>query len=101
MHPIARMGDSYLALIVIVLAQTLLWSAGVHGPAVLAAIVTPVYLTMQMQNTPRLFRALAVAVSSWSRRCFSSFFRAERGRRCRWPQCCRFRASSVCAGSDV
>jgi cellobiose PTS system EIIC component len=51
MHPIARMGDSYLALIVIVLAQSLLWSAGVHGPALLATIVTPVYLTMQMQNT--------------------------------------------------
>ncbi len=31
--------------------ETLLWTAGVHGPAVLAAIVTPVYLTMQMQNT--------------------------------------------------
>jgi cellobiose PTS system EIIC component len=51
MHPIARLGDTYTALIVIVLAQTLLWSAGVHGPAVLATIVTPVYLTMQMQNT--------------------------------------------------
>jgi lactose/cellobiose-specific phosphotransferase system IIC component len=51
MQPIARMGDSYVALIVIVLVQTLLWSAGVHGPALLATIVTPVYLTMQMQNT--------------------------------------------------
>ena len=51
MHPIARLGDTYTALIVIVLAQTLLWSAGVHGPAVLATLVTPVYLTMQMQNT--------------------------------------------------
>ena len=29
----------------------MLWTAGVHGPAMLAAIVTPVYLTMQMQNT--------------------------------------------------
>jgi cellobiose PTS system EIIC component len=51
MQPVARMGDSYIALIVIVLAQSLLWSAGVHGPALLATIVTPVYLTMQMQNT--------------------------------------------------
>jgi PTS system cellobiose-specific IIC component len=51
MHPISQLGDTYLALIVIVLAQTLLWTAGVHGPAVLATIVTPVYLTMQMQNT--------------------------------------------------
>ena len=51
MHPIARLGDTYLALIVIVAIETLLWTAGVHGPAMLAAIVTPVYLTMQMQNT--------------------------------------------------
>jgi cellobiose-specific phosphotransferase system component IIC len=51
MHPIARLGDTYVALIVIVFIETLLWTAGVHGPAVLAAIVTPVYLTMQMQNT--------------------------------------------------
>jgi lactose/cellobiose-specific phosphotransferase system IIC component len=45
MHPIAHLGDTYLALVAIVLVETL------HGPAVLAAIVTPVYLTMQMQNT--------------------------------------------------
>ena len=51
MHPIARLGDTYVALIAIVLIETLLWTAGVHGPAMLAAIVTPVYLTMQMQNT--------------------------------------------------
>jgi cellobiose-specific phosphotransferase system component IIC len=51
MHPISQLGDTYVALIAIVLAQTLLWTAGVHGPAVLATIVTPIYLTMQMQNT--------------------------------------------------
>jgi lactose/cellobiose-specific phosphotransferase system IIC component len=51
MHPIARLGDTYVALIVIVAIETLLWTAGIHGPALLAAIVTPVYLTMQMQNT--------------------------------------------------
>jgi cellobiose-specific phosphotransferase system component IIC len=50
MQPISRLGDTYAALICIVLAQTLLWTAGVHGPAVLATIVTPIYLTMQMQN---------------------------------------------------
>jgi PTS system cellobiose-specific IIC component len=49
--PIAHLGDTYLALIAIVFVETLLWTAGVHGPAVLAALVTPVYLTMQMQNT--------------------------------------------------
>ncbi len=51
MQPISRLGDTYVALVVIVLAQTLLWTTGVHGPAVLATVVTPVYLTMQMQNT--------------------------------------------------
>jgi cellobiose-specific phosphotransferase system component IIC len=51
MSPVARLGDTYFALIAIVLVETLLWTAGVHGPAVLAAVVTPVYLTMQMQNT--------------------------------------------------
>jgi cellobiose PTS system EIIC component len=51
MHPIARLGDTYLALIAIVAIETILWTAGIHGPALLAAVVTPVYLTMQMQNT--------------------------------------------------
>ena len=51
MRPVAHLGDTYLALIAIVIVETLLWTAGVHGPAVLAAVVTPVYLTMQMQNT--------------------------------------------------
>lgn len=51
MQPIARLGDTYVALVAIVVAETLLWSAGVHGPALLAGIVTPVYLTMQMENT--------------------------------------------------
>ncbi len=51
LHPISRLGDTYFALIAIVAIETLLWTAGVHGPAMLAAVVTPVYLTMQMQNT--------------------------------------------------
>jgi PTS system cellobiose-specific IIC component len=50
MQPIADLGDTYVALVAIVLAQTLLWTAGVHGPAVMATVVTPVYLTMQMRN---------------------------------------------------
>jgi PTS system cellobiose-specific IIC component len=51
LQPVARLGDSYVALIVIVGIETLLWVAGVHGPALLAAIVTPVYLTLQTQNS--------------------------------------------------
>jgi cellobiose-specific phosphotransferase system component IIC len=51
LEPLARMGDSYPALLAIVGAEMLLWLVGVHGPAMLAAVVTPVYLTLQMQNT--------------------------------------------------
>ncbi len=46
-----RLGDTYAALVLITLAETLLWLLGIHGPATLAAIVTPVYLTLQLQNT--------------------------------------------------
>jgi cellobiose PTS system EIIC component len=51
MQPMARLGDSYAALMIIVLVETLLWTAGVHGPAILSALLTPVYLTMQIANT--------------------------------------------------
>lgn len=48
--PLGTLGDSYFALIVIVAVETLLWIAGIHGPALLAAIVTPLYLNLQSQN---------------------------------------------------
>jgi PTS system cellobiose-specific IIC component len=48
--PLARLGDTYIALVVIVLIEMLLWVVGIHGPAMLAAVVTPVYLTLQVQN---------------------------------------------------
>ena len=48
--PLGMLGDTYIALVVIVAVETLLWSVGVHGPALLAAIVTPVYLALQIQN---------------------------------------------------
>ncbi len=51
LHPLGSLGDTYLALILIVSVQTLLWTAGVHGPATLAGVVTPVYLFLQQQNT--------------------------------------------------
>jgi PTS system cellobiose-specific IIC component len=49
--PMGRLGDTYVALLIIVIAETLLWTLGVHGPATLAAIITPLYVTLQMQNT--------------------------------------------------
>jgi PTS system cellobiose-specific IIC component len=49
--PMGHLGDTYLALLIIVIAETLLWTCGIHGPATLAAIITPVYITLQLQNT--------------------------------------------------
>jgi cellobiose-specific phosphotransferase system component IIC len=49
--PLGNLGDTYAALMIIVLIETLLWTCGLHGPALLAAVVTPVYLTLQAQNT--------------------------------------------------
>jgi len=48
---LGELGDTYVALIIIVCVQTLFWTIGLHGPALLAAVVTPVYLTLQAQNT--------------------------------------------------
>jgi PTS system cellobiose-specific IIC component len=49
--PLGHLGDSLTALLAITFVETLLWTIGIHGPAVLAAIVLPVYLTLQAQNT--------------------------------------------------
>lgn len=51
MQPLGTLGDTYGALLLITLIQSLLWTAGIHGPALLAAVVTPVYLSLQVQNT--------------------------------------------------
>lgn len=42
--PLVSLSDTLPALLVVVFLQTLLWSAGIHGPAFLAAVTTPVYL---------------------------------------------------------
>ena len=49
--PLARLGDTWTALVVIAGVETALWTFGVHGPATLAAVVTPVYLALQLQNS--------------------------------------------------
>lgn len=49
--PLGSLGDTYIAFALIVFIETALWTVGMHGPALLAAVVTPVYLTLQMQNT--------------------------------------------------
>lgn len=50
-EPLGTLGDTYTALLVIALLQTALWLVGIHGPALLAAVVTPIYLQLQLQNT--------------------------------------------------
>ena len=50
-RPLGLLGDSYIALLLITVVEMLLWTAGIHGPATLAGIITPVYITLQLQNT--------------------------------------------------
>jgi PTS system cellobiose-specific IIC component len=50
-EPLGTLGDSYTALLVITLLQAALWLVGIHGPALLAAVVTPIYLKLQFENT--------------------------------------------------
>ena len=49
--PLATLGDSFAALAVITAIEALLWLVGIHGPALLAAIVLPVYLNLQAADT--------------------------------------------------
>jgi len=50
-EPLGSLGDSYTALLIITLLQAALWLVGIHGPALLAAVVTPIYLKLQFENT--------------------------------------------------
>ena len=54
--PLGNLGDSLTALLIITLVETLLWTIGIHGPALLAAVVLPVYVNLQLQNTEALAR---------------------------------------------
>ncbi len=48
--PLGTLGDSLPALLAIVIVETLLWVIGIHGPALVAAVVLPVYLSLLAQN---------------------------------------------------
>jgi PTS system cellobiose-specific IIC component len=52
--PLGTLGDTLPALLIITLVETLLWAVGIHGPALLAAVVLPVYIQLQAQNTEAL-----------------------------------------------
>lgn len=49
--PLATLGDSFVALALITAIEAVLWVVGIHGPALLAAIVLPVYWNLQFANT--------------------------------------------------
>jgi PTS system cellobiose-specific IIC component len=49
--PLATLGDSFVALALITAIESILWLVGIHGPALLAALVLPMYLHLQLQNT--------------------------------------------------
>jgi PTS system cellobiose-specific IIC component len=49
--PLATLGDSFVALLAITAIESLLFVVGIHGPALLAAIVLPIYVDLQVQNT--------------------------------------------------
>jgi PTS system cellobiose-specific IIC component len=49
--PLGSLGDSFLALFLIAGIESVLWLFGIHGPALLAALVLPVYLNFQFANT--------------------------------------------------
>lgn len=58
--PLGTLGDSLYALLVITFVETLLWTIGIHGPALLAAVVLPVYINLQVQNTDAMARGEAL-----------------------------------------
>jgi len=52
--PLGRLGDSLGALLIIVLLETVLWVVGIHGPALLAPVILPIYIRLQLANTAAL-----------------------------------------------
>jgi PTS system cellobiose-specific IIC component len=58
--PLGDLGDSLTALLIITFVETALWLVGIHGPAVLAAILFPVYMSLQAQNTDALAHGTAL-----------------------------------------
>jgi len=48
--PMAALGDHASALVIITFVDVALWMVGIHGPALLAPVVTPVYLHLVFEN---------------------------------------------------
>jgi PTS system cellobiose-specific IIC component len=58
--PMGHLGDSLAAVLFIMLIQQLLWLVGIHGPALLAPVVMPVYLGLQSEDMAALARGEAI-----------------------------------------
>jgi cellobiose PTS system EIIC component len=58
--PLGHLGDTLAALLLIMLVQQLLWLVGIHGPALLAPVILPVYLGLQIENTTAMARGDAL-----------------------------------------
>jgi cellobiose PTS system EIIC component len=58
--PLGHLGDSLAALLMLTFVETMLWTIGIHGPALLAAVVLPVYVKLQVENTAALAHGAAL-----------------------------------------
>lgn len=58
MAPLGRLGDNLPAVLVIVVVETVLWIAGIHGPALVAPVITPVFLHLVQENGNALAHGL-------------------------------------------
>ena len=67
--------------LIITFVETVLWTVGIHGPALLAAVVLPVYIQLQLQNTEAFDHHQPLPQSSRYPRSYS-FFRGAPARRC-------------------
>jgi PTS system cellobiose-specific IIC component len=50
-RPLVSVSDTLPGLLIVVFFQTLLWTAGIHGPAFLSGITTPVFLKAMDENS--------------------------------------------------
>lgn len=49
--PLATLGDTFLALLAITALESALFLVGIHGPALLAALILPAYIALQFENS--------------------------------------------------
>ena len=55
-EPLTKIGTTYIGMLVIVLLMQLLWVCGLHGPAIVGAVTTPIF-TMAMDQNRAAFQA--------------------------------------------